>query len=403
MQGAPDPAQVLAASLQADRGRILAALIARVRDFQLAEDALQDAATSALHHWTRSGSPSRPEAWLIRVAFRKAIDRLRARARDTARDAAMAVLARDETEEDPMAIPDDRLRLIFTCCHPALDSKSRVALTLRTIGGLSTTDIARAFLDTEPTMGQRLSRAKAKIAAAGIPFRIPDPEDWPERLNSVLTVVYLIYNAGYSTDPATGRDLCQEAIFLARLLCTLAPEDGEVEGCLALLLLNQARAAARVGADGRTIPPGQQDQSQWDGAMLAEGLDLLDRAMTRRAPGTFQIKAAIAALQSAPAGPDWPQIAALYARLYAFEPTPVIRLNHTVAIAEAGNLDVALEVFDTLEAPLADYQPFHAARAEYLGRSGAKVAALAAYDTAIALATSAADVAFLEHRRAALA
>ena len=217
MPKAPDPSQALALTLRADRGRILAALIARVRDFQLAEDALQDAATSALTHWSRSGIPTRPEAWLIRVAFRKAIDRLRSLTRDSARDTAMAVLAKDEATEDPMNIPDDRLRLIFTCCHPALEPKSRVALTLRSIAGLTTADIARAFLDTEPTMGQRLSRAKAKIAAAGIPFRIPDPEDWPDRLNSVLTVVYLIYNAGYTSGPTTGHDLCQEAIFLARL------------------------------------------------------------------------------------------------------------------------------------------------------------------------------------------
>jgi RNA polymerase sigma factor (sigma-70 family) len=402
MAPAPDPAQVLAVTLLADRGRILAALIARVRDFQLAEDALHDAATSALLHWGKSGSPSRPEAWLIRVAFRKAIDRLRATARDTARDTALAILARDETEEDPAVIPDDRLRLIFTCCHPALDPKSRVALTLRTIGGLSTTEIARAFLDAEPTMGQRLYRAKAKIAAAGIPFAIPEPEDWPDRLNSVLTVVYLIYNAGYTAGPAVGHDLCHEAVFLARLLTTLAPDDAEVEGCLALLLLTHARARARISADGTTLPPGAQDRRLWDTAMLADGLATLDRAVARRNPGPFQIKAAIAALHTAPDGPDWPQIAALYARLHDHEPTAVIKLNHAVALAEAGHLDLALSLLDALAHELADYQPFHAASAELLARKGAADASRAAYSTAISLAPSDADRAFLQARLAAL-
>ena len=400
---APDAAaRLLERTLRADRGRILAALIARVRDFQLAEDALQDAATSALSHWARTGIPSRPEAWLIRVAFRKAIDRLRARASDKARDAALSVLARDETEEDPGVIPDDRLRLIFTCCHPALDPKSRVALTLRTIAGLSTAQIARAFLDAESAMGQRLFRAKFKIRTAGIPFAIPDAEDWPDRLNSALTVVYLIYNAGYTSGPVTGHDLYHEAIYLARVLCMLAPQDAEVQRCLALLLLTQARAAARVGADGQTLPPGQQDRSHWNQSMLDEGLALLDRAMARRSPGPFQIKAAIAALHVAPGAPDWAQIAALYARLFGFEPTPVIRLNHSVAMAEAGNLVAALSALAALAEPLADYQPYHAACAEYLSRSGAKVEATAAYARAIALATSPADHAFLEQRRSAL-
>ncbi|MBL9054583.1 MAG: RNA polymerase [Tabrizicola sp.] len=385
-----------------DRGRILAALIARVRDFQLAEDALQDAATSALAHWSRSGVPVRPEAWLIRVAFRKAIDRLRAASRDSAREMAMAVLAEDEATEDPMDIPDDRLRLIFTCCHPALEPKSRVALTLRTIAGLTTAEIARAFLDAEPTMGQRLSRAKAKIAAAGIPFRIPDPDDWPDRLNSVLTVVYLIYNAGYTSGPATGHDLCHEAIFLARLLTALAPDSAEVEGCLALLLLTHARAAARISPEGQTLPPGQQDRTLWDAAMLAEGRATLDRAVTRRRPGPFQIKAAIAALHTAEGGPDWPQIAALYARLHDLEPTAVIRLNHAVAMAEAGQLERALSLIEPLADELADYQPFHAASAELYARSGAPEAARTAYGKAIAMAASAPDRAFLRARLQAL-
>ena len=226
MPSAPDPAagRLLEQALRADRGRILSALIARVRDFQLAEDALHDAAASALIHWSKGDLPTRPEAWLIRVAFRKAIDRLRRASRDAAQSQAMAILAHDEAMEEPEMIADERLRLIFTCCHPALEPKSQVALTLRTVAGLSTAEIARAFLDAEPTMGQRISRAKTRIAEAGIPFAVPGPEDWEARLASVLAVIYLIFNAGYSAGPAEPRKLCDEAIFLARLLDQLRPE-----------------------------------------------------------------------------------------------------------------------------------------------------------------------------------
>lgn len=396
------PKSALDQCLRAERGRILAALIARVRDFQLAEEALQDAAASALVHWGRSGIPERPEAWLIRVAFRKAIDRLRHAARDNARDAAMAVLARDEAEEDPEVIADDRLRLIFTCCHPALDPKSRVALTLRTIAGLTTAEIARAFLDIEPTMAQRLTRAKARILEAGIPFAVPGPEDWPDRLQSVLAVVYLIFNAGYSAGPLEPRDLCAEAIFLARLIDQLHPGDAEVEGCLALMLLTHARRAARVGQGGTTVPLAAQDRRLWDRAALSEGLRLIDSAMARGSPGPYQIKAAIAACHARDAGPDWPQIAALYTSLLRMEPTPVVQLNRAVALAETGELQAALAILPALADSLADYQPFHAARAEYLARSGDSLGARAAYDRAIALATNPADVGFLTGRRDAL-
>lgn len=403
MTSAPDPVatRILERALRADRGRILSALIARVHDFQLAEDALHDAAASALVHWTRSGPPARPEAWLIRVAFRKAIDRLRGGARESRKAADLARLSKDEADDtEPEMIADDRLRLIFTCCHPALDQKSRVALTLRTLGGLSTPEIARAFLDTEPTMGQRLSRAKAKIAAAGIPFRIPDPEDWTDRLNSVLTVVYLIFNAGYTVGPHAGRDLCEEAIFLARMLNDLRPAEAEVEGALALLLLTHARRAARI-ADDVTVALTEQDRSLWDQVMIADGLAHLDAAITRRTPGPFQIKAAIAACQTCDP-PDWPQIAALYAGLHAHEPTPVVRLNQAVAMAEAGNLARALAALDQLQSDLAAYQPFHAARAELLARSGQTTAANEAYARAIDLAVSPADAAFLARRRGQL-
>ncbi len=381
-----------------DRGRLIAALISRLRDFQLAEEALQEAAISALSHWGRVGLPSSPQGWLLKAALRKAIDRLRGGARESRKAAELAHFVGVEADEsEPEMIPDQRLRLIFTCCHPALDPKSRVALTLRTLGGLTTGEIARAFLDTEPTMGQRLSRAKAKISAAGIPFKLPEAEDLPARLNSVLTVVYLIFNAGYTVGPAQGRDLCAEAIFLARMLNALQPGEAEVEGGLALLLITHARRAARLSG-GETVALTDQDRALWDMSMLAEGLALLDIAMARRASGPFQIKAAIAACQSK-SPPDWPQIAALYAGLYRHEPTPIIHLNHAVALAEAGHLPTALAALAALAEPLADYQPYHAACAEYLARLGRTSAALTAYTRAIALAASPADAAFLTRRR----
>lgn len=394
------PEQALDRCLRQDRGRLIAALSTRLRDVQRAEDALQEAAASALLHWARAGLPARPDAWLLRAAYRKAIDGLR-RDRTALRHAqAMAALAAEEAAlDDHPDIPDDRLRLIFACCHPALDPKSRVALTLRTVCGLTTGDIAHAFLDAEPTMGQRLSRAKAKIAAARIPFAIPGPEEWPARLDTVLATLYLIFTTGYVAGPAEPRDLCAEAIFLARLLTALRPQEAEIEGCLALLLLTQSRAAARIGPDGATIPLPEQDRRLWDRAAIAEGLALIDTAMARRTPGPYQIKAAIAACHLAEPAPDWPQIAALYTRLLDVEPTPVIRLNRAVALAESGNLAQALADLAPLADPLEDYQPFHAARAELLSRAGQGQAARSAYDRAIALAPSPADAAFLIKRR----
>lgn len=406
---APGPASSIAVSrelervMRADRGRLLSILAAGLRDLTLAEEVLQEAAVSALAHWGRAGLPAQPAGWLLQVARRKAMDRLRGAARDSRSGQALAVLAADEAAPDPQAIPDERLRLIFACCHPALEPKSRVALTLRTVCGLTTPDIARAFLDAEPTMGQRISRAKAKIAAAGIPFAVPEAEHWPERLDAVLTTVYLIFTTGYVAGPDEPRDLCREAEYLIRLIDRLRPDDPEIEGALAMMLLTAARRAARIGPDGASLPLAEQDRAMWDAARLAEGRAILARAVARRRPGPFQIKAAIADCQMADPAPDWPQIAALYGALLRFEPTPVVRLNAAVALAEAGDPAQGLAMVQGLTAELADYQPFHAARAALLAMTGDAKGAAAAYRRAIATAPTPAEAAFLTRRLAALA
>ena len=383
-----------------DRGRLISALIARLRDFQLAEDALQDAATSALVHWARVGLPDNPQGWLLKVAMRKAIDRIRSGARDARNFADLAILTGDEadaTESDMIA--DERLRLIFTCCHPALDAKSRVALTLRTLGGLTTPEIAAAFLDNDTTMGARLTRAKAKIAAARIPFVIPQADDIASRLQSVLTVIYLIFNAGYTAGPAMTRDLCNEAIYLARMVNALRPGEAEVEGILALMLITHARRRARITEAGATLVLAEQVRGLWDHAAIAEGIAFIDAAILRRSTGPYQIKAAIAACHVSGAAPDWPQILALYQGLLRHEPTPVIALNMAVALAETGQIAAALAQLQRLAPELASYQPYHAACADVLARAGRTEDATAAYGRAIALAPSAADAAFLTNRR----
>jgi RNA polymerase sigma factor (sigma-70 family) len=386
-----------------DRGRLLAALIARIKDFQLAEESLQDAMISAMSHWSRSGLPASPQGWLLQVAYRKSIDRIRQNRSAGKLQSDLQHLAGEEAYEPDMnEIPDERLRLIFTCCHPALERKSQVALTLRTLGGLSTEEIARAFLDQDSTMGQRLSRAKTKIASAGIPFAVPGPEEWAERLGAVLSVVYLIFNAGYSAGPGTGRDFSEEAIFLCRLIDRLRRNEAETEGCLALMLITHARRAARLDAAGMSIPVGAQDRGRWDGAMLAEGIGLIEKAMMRRAPGPYQIKAAIAACHCEGDTSDWRQIAALYDSLLNFEPTPVVRLNRAIAIAEAGAPEAGLRLAGALAAELSDYQPFHAAHADLLARCGRSEEARSAYETAIGMAASSADAMFLRARLAAL-
>ncbi|WP_426239542.1 RNA polymerase sigma factor [Pararhizobium sp. DWP1-1-3] len=330
---------------------------------------------------------------------------MRKAAREDRKTAEIVRLSLDEAAEDGTDdIPDERLRLIFTCCHPALEPKTQVALTLRTLGGLSTPEVANAFLDNEATMGQRLSRARAKILAAGIPYAVPGPEAWAERLQSVLTVVYLIFNQGYSC--AAGdrvRQLGEEAIYLARMLNSLRPEEAEIEGLLALILITEARRAARLAADGTSVPIASQDRKLWNDGRIAEGFSLLDRAMARRAGGPFQIKAAIAALHVQSEPPDWRQIVLLCDSLLRMEPTPVVQLNRAVALAEAGAPEAGLRVLEMLAPALDAYQPFHAAHAELLSRCGRTRAALAAYDRAINLASNPSDAVFLRHRRAQVA
>lgn len=394
-----------------DRGRLLAALSAQLRDIDLAEEALSEAMISATEHWQR-GVPDNPAGWLMRVARRKAIDRIRRAGRFAARVPDLEMLAQadqDDAGKDAQDIPDERLRLIFTCCHPALELKSRVALTLRTLGGLSTPEIARAFLDRESTMGQRLSRAKSKITKAGIPFSIPGPQDWPERLNSVLTVVYLIFNEGYGATKGADlvrRDLCEEAIYLARMLGQLAPNTPEVMALLSLMLTTHARREARLATDGRLIALNAQDRCFWDSAMIYEGLGLLGDAMAQNAPGPFQIKAAISALHveaKTYAQTDWHQIEMLYAALYRFEPSPVVELNRCVALAETGELSQARELLAVLANELEAYQPFHAAQADLARRAGDVTAARQSYDRAIELSGTRAEQTFLQARRDELA
>lgn len=401
--GALAATKALESLAREDRGRLLSALIARLHDFSLAEEALQDAMISAVSHWGRAGVPSAPVNWLLKVAYRKAIDRLR-QARSQARLAGdlVPLLGDEADDEETEMIPDNRLRLIFTCCHPAIEQKSQIALTLRTIGGLSTVEIARAFLDQEATMGQRLSRAKAKIAAAGIPFSVPEPPEWPQRLNAVLGVVYLIFNAGYSAGPTSERDLAEEAIWLGRLINRLRPSDAEIEGFCALMLLTHARRAARTDQNGVTVPLARQDRRLWDHVMIAEGIALVECALSRGRPGPYQIKAAIAACHCESNTSDWPQIVALYTVLLHHEPTAIVRLNRAVALAEVGELEQGMAELLLVADELMDYQPFHAAQAELFSRQGRTSEAKRAYAKAIALAHSSADAGLLAQRCEAL-
>jgi RNA polymerase sigma-70 factor (ECF subfamily) len=399
---------------------ILATLIRQVGDFSLAEDALQDAFAAAVATWPRDGVPTSPGAWITTTARRKAIDRLR-RERGladrierlavlAARETATAVEEEDDDVPDDGAIADDRLRLLFTCCHPALALDARVALTVKSLGGLTTAEVAHAFLVSEPTMYQRLTRAKRKIAAARIPYRVPPAELLPERRNGVLAVIYLVFNEGYAAsdgDRLVRGELCGEAIRLGRLLVNLLPGDPEVLGLLALMLLQDARRDARVDERGEYVALDRQDRARWDQGRIAEGTHALDQAIAARAPGPYQLQAAIAALHATAtdtAATDWVEIAALYAELDRRSPSPVIRINRAAALAFAGAPEAGLElVAPLLDDPRLDsYAPLHAAHAELLRRTGAADAAAAAYDRAIAATGNAVQRAELERRRAAV-
>lgn len=391
--------QVVNDVLRRDRGRLLSGLIARLGDFQLAEDALQDAAMSALRHWARSGVPHNPVAWLMRAALNKGIDSIRARNRESGKaDELAKILPAAIQDANPDTIPDERLRLIFTCCHPALEEKSRIALTLRTVCNLTTREIAAAFLDSEQTMGQRLSRAKAKIRSKGIGFSVPEREIWEDRLGTVLATLYLIFTTGYVNEDASPRDLCHEGIFLARLLRQLRPDEPEIEGVLALMLLTEARRKARIDTDGTLVPVEEQDASLWDQSQISEAQGILEHAVQRRQPGPFQIKAAIADCHMMRAAPDWQQMSLLYQSLWAFEPTPIVALNWAVVVAETGRSELALEKLQELKPELGTFQPWHAARAHILQKLGRHREASAAYRQAIREAPNSASRKFLEQK-----
>ena len=375
-------------------GRVLAALIGFLGDFDLAEEAAQEAFALAAERWPRDGTPENPRAWLVTTARNRAIDRIRRDRTLATKTALLDVPEATEDEMDDTTIPDERLELLFTCCHPALALDAQVALTLRTLGGLATDEIARAFLVPEPTMAKRLVRAKKKIKAAGIPFRVPPAHLLPDRLVAVLAVVYLIFNEGYG-----GRgDLAAEAIRLGRALAELMPDEPEAHGLLALMLLNDARRGARF-AEGAIVLLRDQDRSLWDFDQIAEGRAALDRALALGGRGPYLLQAAIASLH-VDEPPDWPQIAALYGELVRLTGSPVVELNRAAAIAEAGNAEAALAVVDRLQ--LDDYHYAHATRGELLRRLERTDEARAAYERAIELVHSDPERNFLEQRLAEL-
>lgn len=386
--------------------RVVASLTRRFGDLDIAEEAAADAFATAVERWPADGIPANPGAWLTTTANHKAIDRIRRENKrgDKHREAQML---NDGAPEPVGAIDDERLRLIFTCCHPALAMQTRVALTLRMVGGLTVPEIARAFLVQESAMGQRITRAKAKIKAARIPYRVPSAEDLPARVSGVLAVLFLVFNEGYlatgpDTDPVR-RDLTVEAIRLTRLIRALMPEDGEVAGLLALMLLTEARSTARVSASGELVTLVEQDRGTWDAALIAEGHQLVrERLAAGVAPGRYQILAAISAVHTSARDvrdTDWSQVVALYDLLVHLDPSPVIALNRAIAVAELDGPEVALAVVDRLEDKLAGYHAYHATRADLLRRLGRSQKSRAAYDKAIELAGNTGEIAHLTRRR----
>ena len=387
--------------------RVVATLTRQFGDLDVAEEATAEAFMTAVERWPADGVPPNPGGWLTTTARRKAFDRIR---RENKRDDKQKQ-AQMMYDDDPPgflgAVDDERLRLIFTCCHPALAPEARVALTLRMVGGLTVPEIARAFLVQEAAMGQRITRAKAKIKAARIPYRVPSADDLQGRVSGVLAVLYLVFNEGYlasgpGTDPVR-HDLTAEAIRLARLLRALMPGDGEVAGLLALMLLTEARRTARVSANGELVTLDEQDRAAWDAALVAEGHRLVrERLATGQAPGRYQILAAINAVHTSARDvrdTGWSQVVALYDQLFRLDPSPIVALNRAVAIAELDGPDVALGIVDRLEDELAGYHAYFAARADILRRLGRSEESRAAYDRAIALAGNTAETAYLTRRR----
>jgi RNA polymerase sigma-70 factor, ECF subfamily len=404
------PADVREAVTQAHHeewARVVASLTRRFGDLDIAEEAAAEAFAIAVHRWPADGVPPNPGAWLTTTANHKAIDRIRRENKRDDKQQEARLLYDDGSPEPRGVIDDERLRLIFICCHPALAMQTRVALTLRMVAGLTVAEIARAFLVQETAMGQRITRAKAKIKAARIPYRVPSAEDLPKRVSGVLAVLFLVFNEGYlatgpDTDPVR-HDLTAEAIRLTRLIRALMPHDGEVAGLLALMLLTEARRTARVSASGELVTLGEQDRGAWDAALIAEGHQLVrERLAASVAPGRYQILAAISAVHTSARdvrATDWSQVVALYDQLVHLDPSPIIALNRAIAVAELDGPEVALAAVDRVEDKLAGYHAYHAARADLLRRLGRSHESRAAYHKAIELAGNTAETAYLTRRR----